>query len=228
MLRSPFIGVDGAQRRAAPDARAFLFSERILDAAAPPLLLTACCSCRRCLLRYPSCPGLIRRRPRRCPLSPIRREELALLRRQLAALQKIRPSLPRSAERLLSRHAANVLMVPGKQHLRHARSFVTLRPRVVRTIEQSLHERILRRRLGVVQHTRALPHAPHRSASAPEARRPTRRNRRSRSPRRLRARTTARRFLRTGPPPAPYAVVSAAAASSATRRCVSGLPDGDR
>ena len=69
----------------------------------------------------------------------------------------------------------------------------------MRAIEQPGGERILRRRLRVVQHARDAAAAPHRSASAPAIRRPTRRNRRPPLPRRPHARTAARRCPRTVP-----------------------------
>ena len=97
--------------------------------------------------------------------------------------------------------AADLRMVPRQQHLGHRAAFVHLRPRVVRTIEQA------RRRTNPAPPTPRRSARPataarsHRSASAPAVRRPTPRNRRSRSPRPTRCQQGARRCPRSAPPP---------------------------
>ena len=133
----------------------------------------------------------------RDPLAPIRREQLPFLLRQLPIPQQIGPSLPRAAQRLLQPPRADRRVVPRQQHVRHPRARVLLRPRVMRAIEQPGDERILRRPNRRRSARPAAAARSRRSASAPATLRPTRRNRRSRSPRPLRARAAARRCPRS-------------------------------
>src|SRR6202522_3352261 len=85
-------------------------------------------------------------------------EETALLAAHPATLQKIRPALPRPAERLLQSPAPDRSVVAGRQHLRHAAAIDTRRPRVMRPIEQTIRERLLHGGLGAAERTGKEPH----------------------------------------------------------------------
>ena len=67
------------------------------------------------------------------------------------AREQVGPPLPRAPQRLREAPASNLCVMPRQQHVGHRHSFVHLRPRVVRAVEQAVHERILARRLLVVQ-----------------------------------------------------------------------------
>src|SRR5450759_3895120 len=85
-------------------------------------------------------------------------KQLRFFRAQGALCQQIRPSQPGPAQRLLQAPAFDLGVVAGEQHRRHGLARILLGPGVMRTIEQSAHKRILRRRILVAQHAGQLPH----------------------------------------------------------------------
>ena len=62
----------------------------------------------------------------------------------------------RPAQRLLQAPAADRFMVAGQQHVRYRFAFIYLRPRVVRTVQQTTDKRIFHRRSGISEHARQL------------------------------------------------------------------------
>ena len=113
----------------------------------------ACCSLRLAALfpapRVPLIPSPARAgRPRAGPVPPATTPGPAAGR---ACRSHVRPSA------CPSRHARIGLVVAGEQHVRHPRALIRLGPRVVRAIEQPGRKRVLRRRLGVVQHAGTQP-----------------------------------------------------------------------
>ena len=63
-----------------------------------------------------------------------------------------------SAERLLEPPAAYLGVMPRHEHRRHHGAVVHLGPRVVRTVQQTVHERILLYGVRIAQRARQLPH----------------------------------------------------------------------
>src|SRR2546421_3857134 len=70
-------------------------------------------------------------------------QQFLFLCAELTPRDQLGPPQPGPAERLLQPPAPDVLVVPGEQHLGHSFAAVHLGPRVLRTIEQSVGERLL-------------------------------------------------------------------------------------
>jgi len=85
-------------------------------------------------------------------------EQPALRLGHAAPLEQIRSAQPGTPQRLLQPPAFDLRVVPREQHRRHRFALVHLRPRVLRTIEQPVCERVLRSRKAVTEHPRQLPY----------------------------------------------------------------------
>src|SRR5688500_10262666 len=72
-------------------------------------------------------------------------QQLRFLCIQLLHGQQIRPPQPCSPQRLLQPPAPDVGMVPGQQYLGHPAIRIHLGPRVLRTVQQAVGERLFRR-----------------------------------------------------------------------------------
>src|SRR6266705_334321 len=70
-------------------------------------------------------------------------EQLAFDLAHPAPLQQLRPSQPSAPQRLLQPPALDLRMVPREQYRRHRFPLVRFRPRVLRVVEQPVHERVL-------------------------------------------------------------------------------------
>src|SRR5713101_6605513 len=66
-----------------------------------------------------------------------------------APIEELRPPEPGAAERLLQPPAPDLRMVAREKHRRHRLARVRFRPRVLRAVEQPVHERVLLRRQPV-------------------------------------------------------------------------------
>src|SRR3989304_9500173 len=71
---------------------------------------------------------------------------LPLLRRQLRRGQEVRAAPRREQQVLPPPPLLHLLVVPGKQHLRHRPAAKLRWPRVVRRLQQATRQRLLRRR----------------------------------------------------------------------------------
>src|SRR5262245_55585899 len=71
--------------------------------------------------------------------------------------EQIRTTLERHAERLLAPPPGDRGVIAREQHVRHARAPELRRPRVLRTLEQTAHERVVGGRGGVAEHARQQP-----------------------------------------------------------------------
>src|SRR5712691_8653661 len=75
-----------------------------------------------------------------------------------APIEELRPPEPGAAERLLQPPALDLRMVAREKHRRHRLARVRFRPRVLRAVEQPVHERVLLGRQPVPERTGQLPH----------------------------------------------------------------------
>jgi len=85
------------------------------------------------------------------------RGQRALLIIQFRRVQQRRAPLERAAERHLPPPASNLRVMARQEHLGHRVPRHLCRPRVVRMVQQTGDERLLRRRLGIAQHAGDLP-----------------------------------------------------------------------
>src|SRR6266511_4876367 len=85
-------------------------------------------------------------------------QQRRLFLRERPLREQIRPPLRRPAERHLQPPAPDCRVVARQQHVGHAATRILFRPCVMRAVEKPVDERLLRGRVGVVQHTRPLAH----------------------------------------------------------------------